>query len=113
MMFDPVRADFEERLARLDMMSRRGLGLEAPGTLGRSHYRKRGLRLPVITPLVTLVFGLYGLKALLFHGVGMPTYGTRIIELRQGNLIEQIVALLLQPDPLTRALSHIFAAFGF
>lgn len=112
-MSDPVRADFLERLSRLDDMYRRGLGLEAPGTLGRSHYRKRGVNVPVVTPLVTLVFGLYGLKALLFHGVGMPVYGERIMELRAGNLIEQIVAILLQPDPLTRGLSHIFAAFGF
>lgn len=112
-MSDPVRADFQERLSRLDTMYRRGLGLEAPGTLGRSHYRQRGLKLPVVTPLITLVFGLYGLKALLFHGVGMPTYGQRILELQQGNLAEKIVAILLQPDPLTRGLSHIFAAFGF
>lgn len=112
-MSDPVRDDFSMRLQRLDTMTKKGLGMEAPGTLGRSHYRVRQRRVPLLTPLITLVFGLYGLKALLFHGVGLSVYQARILDLRAGNLLEQLIAVLMQPDPLTRALSQVFSALGF
>lgn len=110
-MFDPVRADFSDRLARLDSMHQKGMGLEAPGTLGRSHYRTRGIKLPVITPVVTLVLGLYAFKAILYFGNGPALYAERVLTLRQGSFAEQMVAVLMQPDPITRGLAHLMSVF--
>jgi hypothetical protein len=111
-MFDPVRSEFESRLKRVVKMHARGLGFEAQGTLGRSHYNKRKHHVPIVTPVLTLIFGLYGFKTLIFHNLGASTYGEHLEQLHEAGGMRQVVAILMQPEPVTLGISRVLASFA-
>lgn len=93
--------EFLGRVERVERMHRRGLGFEAPGTLGRSAYREQTRRTSLTRPLfVFLAVGLI-LKAALLIQIGESDYKTKVDRLRAGDSLERIGAYVMQADPMT------------
>jgi hypothetical protein len=111
-MSDPNLDDFQQRVARIERAHVSGLGFEAEGTLGRSHYtRKKGFRLPLMGP-VLVVMGLGTmLKSLIHVRLGGDLYQARVDGLWSDEGLGVVGALIMQPDPLTiwlaERLSHL------
>lgn len=117
-MADPVMQDFYGRLSRVEYANQRGAGFAAAGTLGRIPYdpsiapamllrrrRRKGLRIPVLGPVLVLVLGVTGIKAGIHHSIGATVYEEKVERLWQSDGIERFGAVLMQPDPLTLYLS--------
>lgn len=105
-MVDENRVDFSHRVARIERAHVSGLGFEAQGTLGRSHYmpRKRW-RIPLMGPVMVLMAFVVVLKALIRVRLGGDLYQARVDTLWQGEGLDWLGALLMQPDPLSVWLS--------
>ena len=101
-MSDPNLRNFQQRVARIERAHVEGLGFEAEGTLGRSHYlRRKGWRIPLMGPVLVLV-GLGTLfKALIHVRLGGDLYQARVDMLWNGDGLSVLGAVLMQPDPLT------------
>lgn len=94
--------DFNSRCARIERAFVSGYGFEAAGTLGRSYYtRRKGLRIPVMGPVLFLVCGVILLKAAILNSVGISTYQMKVDRLWEGQGFEQVGAIVMQPDPVT------------
>ena len=65
---------------------------------------KLPMRAPVLLALMALMF-----KAFLLAWHGDTGYAARLVPLQQGTMIEQGVAWVLQPDPMTQTLAAGFA----
>ena len=110
-MVDENRVDFQHRVARISEAHVSGLGFEAEGTLGRSHYNKRRRwRIPLMGPVLVLVSFVILLKALIRVRLGGDLYQARVDALWQGEGLNWLGALLMQPDALTVWLSTHIAA---
>jgi hypothetical protein len=109
-MADPNIRDFYDRVARVVRARNKGLGFEAPGTLGLSHYTagQRRLKMPVMTPVLILFGSIVTIKALIHSSIGDGVYDARVDTLWQAEGIERVGAMLMHADPLTRALSDLF-----
>ncbi|MGQ0609781.1 MAG: hypothetical protein ACT4N9_01575 [Paracoccaceae bacterium] len=105
-MADANLKDFYDRVRRFERMKRKGLGFEAPGAIGRSHYRRPRSQGPGwLWRLVTVAGFVLVLKALLFLSVGAVVYGQRVARLRAGEGLEPLGGWIMQADPLTRWLA--------
>lgn len=94
--------DFNDRVSRIRKAHVSGLGFEAEGTLGRSHYaRRRGFRLPLMGPVLVLLAVVLLLKAAIHVHLGGQTYQDKVDLLWQGSALDQLGAVVMQPDPLT------------
>lgn len=112
-MADENLMDFNRRVRRLEKAHVEGYGFEAAGTLGRSHYRPRKrLRLPLTGPLLMVVALVVVLKGAIQLHLGADLYQTRVDRLWQGSLLEQVGAVMMQPDPLSRWVAERLAAMG-
>lgn len=101
-MSDPNLDDFRDRVARIEHAHVAGLGFEADGTLGRSHYAARKRRtLPLMGPVLILFSLAVVLKALVHVHLGGALYQARVDLMWQGGGLDFIGAILMQPDPLT------------
>lgn len=101
-MADQNMMDFARRVRRIEQAHVEGLGFEAVGTLGRSHYRaRRRLRLPLMGPVIMVVALVVVLKAAIQVQLGPELYQSKVDRLWQGHALEQIGAVLMQPDPLS------------
>lgn len=101
-MADPNMSEFYGRIARIQKARAKGMGFEAPGTLGRSHYyrapaRKRSLIGPV---LFLLVCG-FLMKGTMYQQVGADIYNERVAALTKGEGMERVGGFLMQADPVT------------
>lgn len=110
-MVDENRVDFQQRVTRIERAHVSGLGFEAVGTLGRSHYtRRKGWRVPLMGPVLVLMALITLLKALIHVRLGGDLYQVRVDAMWSGQGLEWLGALVMQPDPLTIWLStHIGA----
>ena len=107
-MADPQYHEFNRRLRRVERAHRRGHGFEAHGTLGRSAYTARPRQSNFLRPLMLIVASGMVLKALLFMHVGELDYRTRVAQLENGPMVEQIGAYVMQPDMATKWLAGLF-----
>lgn len=112
-MADKVMRDFYQRVARIERAREQGLGLEAQGALGRSHYaRNRRWRIPVAGPVLIVVAGVILLKAVVHAGLGTQEYEARAATLWAGGAVERVGAVVMQPDPVSAWLAgQIATAF--
>lgn len=117
-MSDPMIADFNARVARIETARAKGQGFEADGTLGRSFYSqsdpryRRKRRVPVVRPvLLALLFGTM-VKALFLHQIGAEAYDQRLAGLQEGQGIDRIGAFVMQIDPVTKALARQIGVFA-
>ncbi len=102
-MYDTNLVDFYSRVAKFEKYHARGLGHEAPGTLGRSityGRRKARVKIPVM-PLVFVIFAAVGLKATILHFVGSADYQARVERLSAGQGFDRLGGWLMQVDPVT------------
>ena len=103
---DPNLEDFYRRIARLEAAHARGLGFEAEGTLGRSHYnRPQRRKFSLVKPLLLAAFCVTGLKAVIHQEIGSQTYDARVTELKSSTGFDRIGGYLMTPDPATLWLS--------
>jgi hypothetical protein len=101
-MMDPNLQDFYARIARVQAAHSRGLGFEAVGTLGRSHYAKpRRRRIPLVKPLVVAALCVIGLKSTIHYHVGDGVYRDRVATLAAGDNVDRVGAYVMTPDPVT------------
>lgn len=113
-MFQPV-SDFDQRLRRVERRSRlmKTAGyytrMDASG-LVREYPRSRLGTFPwSILALVALGAMLF--KAWLFATLGPESYEATLRVLQSGGIADRIGAFLMQPEPLTRALSLLMQDF--
>ena len=108
-MSDPNRANFSDRIGRINKIHRAGGGFEAEGTLGKSDYkayasrtrrRSRGVGLPLF-----LIAALLFIKAEAYTTVGPDAYTQKVASIGQQSLTGQLGAWLLQPDPVTTTIA--------
>lgn len=107
-MFDPNIKDFYERVGRLKSAHAAGLGFEAAGALGRSHYRrpKAKTRGKVLLPIIFMICAGFAMKGAIHYYVGAQTYENRVTELKQGEGFDKLGSLLMAPDRVTLWVSH-------
>lgn len=98
-------ARFSKRLHRIDrdhrklsrgyvrLVERDGILVPAPERAGGFRFPYRGLLFAAI--------GLLLFKAVLFAGLGEGTYNFRVNEVANGTGFEQVVAWVMQADPIT------------
>lgn len=117
-MSDQSIAEFNTRIARIQMARAKGQGFEAEGTLGRSFYTRsdpryrRRWRVPVLRPLFLILFFGTLLKALLLYQLGSSAYEARVTGLMAGQGIDRIGGWLMQADPVTSSVARRIALFG-
>jgi len=101
--------DFDRRVRFIQREHAAGRGFDAPGTLGRAHYYRKpsDLRIGVITPIVILFVGLFGLKGVIHFQTGEQVYDQRVDELRRGDGIGRLGAVLMKADPVTVWVSRV------
>lgn len=98
--------DFYDRVRRFERMKKKGHGLEAPGAIGRSYYRRsRSQGRGWLSKLVIVAGFVLVLKALLYLSVGAVVYGQRVTKLRAGEGLEPLGGWIMQADPVTRWLA--------
>ncbi len=68
------------------------------------HFRREAAT-RVVRSLLALVLALSLLKALILWQVGAPTYQARVGRLARGGPLDRVGAMMMRPDPLTRALA--------
>ena len=103
---DAQLQDFYARIARVEAAHARGLGFEAKGTLGRSHYhRPERRRLTILKPLLVTLLCVTTLKAAILREIGTETYIARVAELTAGAGVDRIGGYLMTADAGTVWLS--------
>lgn len=107
--------DFYTRIARIQRDHARGFGMEATGTLGRSHYaRRRQVRSrSYLAPTLIVLMCLTGLKAALHARIGDQVYADRVQALMAGKEFERLGGYIMQAGPVTLALSREMRVWGF
>lgn len=108
-MLGPQHQDFERRLRRVERAHRRGGGFEAHGTLGRGYYNAQPRQANFLRPLMLVIIAGMALKALMFMHLGEIDYRTRVAQLQNGPMVEQIGAYVMEPDFATKWLADLFA----
>ena len=105
-MADPNLVDFYGRVARFERARSQGYGFDAPGTLGRSYYkRKMRPRRGILGPLLLVAICGFGLKGAILHSVGSDSYNQRVERLVAGEGFDRMGGWLMQADPVTRFVS--------
>ena len=103
---DAQLQDFYARIARVEAAHARGLGFEANGTLGRSHYhRPERRRFTLLKPLLVTLLCVTTLKAVILNEIGTETYTARVAELTAGAGVDRIGGYLMTADAATVWLS--------
>lgn len=100
-MNDPQHEIFVKRLKRVERLNRRGGGFEAVGTLGRSHYSRTKRKRSYWGPIIIFAVAFLILKGLIIQQMGTFAYDQRINSLKDGTIVEQVGAYVLQADPAT------------
>ncbi|HMO09080.1 MAG TPA: hypothetical protein PKD10_15745 [Paracoccaceae bacterium] len=112
-MTDPNLQDFYLRVARIESARQRGLGFEAEGALGRSHYKRPSRRrIAIVKPLLVTVASIILLKATIHYHVGDGVYRERVAVLAAGDDIDRVGAFLMAPDTATLWLSQKMQAYA-
>jgi hypothetical protein len=105
-MMNPQLQDFYARIARVESAHARGLGFEAKGLIGRSHYnRPERRRSSMLKPLLVTLLCVTTLKAAIHREIGTETYAARVTELTAGEGVDRIGGYLMTADPATVWLS--------
>ena len=103
---DAQLQDFYARIARVEAAHACGLGFEAKGTLGRSHYhRPERRRLTILKPLLVTLLCVTTLKAAILREIGTEIYTARVAELTAGAGVDRIGGYLMTADAGTVWLS--------
>ena len=101
-MADRQMQDFYRRAGRYERAHAKGLGFEAPGTLGRSAQRKRrGLNVPILAPLAVFFLVCLLMKAAITLQLGPDLYAMRLDRLHNGTAVERVGAIFLAPDRIS------------
>ncbi len=112
-MADPNLDEFKDRVDRIQRDRKRGFGMEAAGTLGRSAAtRRQRRRLAFLPPVVLLLVIGIVFKAVLLNRIGPEAYDIRLGELKSGAALDQIGAFLMTVDPVTLFVSEQLKAIG-
>lgn len=109
-MSDLGYAEFYDRIARIERARAKGLGFEAVGTLGRSHFSRKSrafrLDLSFLRPVIALIVCCTVVKAMFLHQLGAEAYGDRIEKMMTGDSFDRVGAWFMQADPMTTTLSN-------
>ena len=110
-MSDQNMVEFYKRAARLERDRERGMGFEAAGTLGRSHYHRNAqTRRSLVWPAMFLIVVAFVLKGTILYMTGPETYAARVTNLQTSSgVVEQIGGWLMQADPVTQQVSRAIA----
>ncbi|MEM0935698.1 MAG: hypothetical protein AAF646_16175 [Pseudomonadota bacterium] len=110
-MSDVQFSQFNKRLKRIHRIHRRGGGFEANGTLGQSYYTRRARRAarPVLMPTLAFLATFLCIKAVAAASMPSADYLARVDALRTGTMWEQGAALVMTPDPVSRAMAGVIA----
>jgi hypothetical protein len=109
---NPQLQDFYARIARVETAHARGLGFEAHGTLGRSHYhRPERRRFTLLKPVIVTLLCVTALKAAILNEIGAETYAARVAELTAGTGVDRIGGTLMTADPATVWLAGLMADY--
>lgn len=101
-MSDPNIGDFYKRVARIERARKKGFGLEASGTLGRSHYAPTApRRSSILGPVLFVLLCGFLLKGVIYSQVGPELYNQRVAALLAGDGIDRVGGWLMQADPVT------------
>ena len=100
-MYDPQHQLFVQRIKRVNRANRRGLGFEAVGTLGRSHYNTQERRRNYWRPALFAAVGFLGVKAIMLTNIGVADYEARVEAMSAGTAMNQFAAFVMQMDPAT------------
>lgn len=101
-MYDPQYDQFRGRLAKLERMHREGYGFEAPGTVGRSHYRRRlPGRIPLWRSLGMMALAVVVVKSLILAQIGPISYNQRLESAGGESVVQQVSIYIMQIDPIT------------
>jgi hypothetical protein len=109
------RADFHKRLATLDSRPAAQGRAKRSDRVGlydlEEEKRRKRNRFPwgrfVITVLIGIV-GLIGVKAFSVNKMGEEAYQVRLVELREGEGLQPIAAIIIGRDPLMMVFERIF-----
>ena len=102
-MADPNLIDFYGRIARIERARSKGLGFEAAGTLGRSHYyRAPKKRRSLLAPLGLVALSIVGVKGMILHSVGADSYNDRVASLMSSEGFDRLGGWMMQADPVTQ-----------
>ena len=109
-MSDPNLDDFYTRVSRIERTHAMGYGFEAPGTLGRSYYRRLPVRRrPVFRIGVFLFCFCFGMKGAIHYHMGSEAYDARVAKIEARGGFDAVQAFLMQSEPLTRVISGAIA----
>lgn len=101
-MMDPNLQDFYARVARLEKAHSKGMGFEAPGAIGRSHYRVRRRRsIPLLRPVLAMVIAVTLLKATILFHTGPEAYTARVDVMKAGAGFDRLGGILMTADPVS------------
>jgi hypothetical protein len=100
---------FDQRVSRIHDRHRTLAGgasyrIDSDGLITAVPHRRFVPRFPS-KGLLLLVGGAFAFKAALFVASGEATYNSRLAEMASGRPVEQAIAWLMQPDPVTRAIA--------
>jgi hypothetical protein len=107
-MQQPINQDFANRVARYHQNRAKGLVFQADGTCGgvvpKRPARARVLwRAPRLLAMIALLFSI---KACVFHLSGIAGYSGKLAGLSSSEaVLDQVVAAVLYPDPVTVAIA--------
>ncbi|WP_339107983.1 hypothetical protein [Thioclava sp. GXIMD4216] len=107
-----VSKEFEDRLGRIARRHKAGGGFEAAGALGRLDHAKPPVHRRLAFPLqasLFLLLGFFLFKAALMMQAGADGYALRLTHLRMDGGIDAAVAVLMEPDVISRNLSGLLA----
>lgn len=108
-----IDANFDKRTRRVvkkhERMNRRGVRhtVGRDGLIVARPRRRSLLPMRLILPIVLLGFAY---KAYVYQELGTEGYEARVAALAEGNRVEQIGAVLMQPEPVTLFLAQKIAA---
>lgn len=110
-MSDPNIVDFYSRISRIEHGHSKGMGFEATGTLGRSHYYRPQpkRRFSMLLPALFIIAAALGLKAAIYLDAGAAAYQQRVDQLLAGEGIDRVGGWIMQVEPVTVYLSEQIA----
>lgn len=106
-MHDPNMTDFYGRVQRIRKARAKGLGFEAPGTLGRSfYYHPKSRRRSILGPVLFLAVCAVLLKGVIYNQIGAEAYNERVAALQNGDGVDKVGGWLMQEEAATRLVSQ-------
>jgi hypothetical protein len=112
----PPPSDFQSRVQAYEAARKKGLAFQAEGTVGgvRVRKRRRAASGGRFFGLILVVGLLFTMKAALFSYIGPDSYRSKLAPYSASDAqYNQVIAYVMQPDPVTRWLAKLFSDVTF